>query len=384
MICLNNHRLARAVVTGRPRGSTCKRIRVRPFLIAALYLLMLGTAITQGQVFAKVSGPCSSCHTMHYSQGGTALGTWGVSGPYHTLLVTDCIGCHTGTNSGGNTPYVFSSSEPVYNSTGTEADTTTLAGGNFYWVQAGGDAKGHNVSGLCSADGTLSTPPGFNGGRAAADNSTPGGGTWPGAQQVTCAGLYGCHGSHTVDSSMEAIRGGHHHGVGDAITVPGSSPEGGYRILVGIAGYEDSDWEYRPSANAHNQYKGVDGAGGTDKSTISYLCAQCHGQFHDGTENIGSSSPWLRHPTDYDMGNTGVSSEYRDYGGVSNTYQVVTPVGSSDVSSVKSTVAFADDSIVTCISCHRAHGTPYYKIMRWDYAGSAGGGFCANCHTSKD
>jgi predicted CXXCH cytochrome family protein len=63
---------------------------------------------------------------------------------------------------------------------------------------------------------------------------------------------------------------------------------------------------------------------------------------------------------------------------------VVTPVGSSDVSSVKSTVAFNDDSIVTCISCHRAHGTPYYKMVRWDYAGSAGGGFCANCHTSKD
>jgi predicted CXXCH cytochrome family protein len=366
-------------------GSTRKRIRAKPLLLAVLYLLMLAAAITHNQVFAKVSGPCSSCHTMHYSQGGTALGTWGGSGPYQALLANDCVGCHTGTNNGTGTPHVFSTSEPVYNATGTEANTTTLAGGNFWWVaQGGADAKGHNVDGIVAVDGTLTAPPGFNGGREAADGSKPGGGNWPGGQQVTCAGLYGCHGSHTSSSSPAAVRAGHHHGVSGAITVPGSTPEGGYRMLVGIAGYEDSDWEYRPAADAHNQYKGVDGAGGTDNSTISYLCAECHGQFHDGTGNIGSASPWLRHPTDYDMGNTGVSSEYRDYGGVSNTYQVVTPVGSSDVSSVKSTVAFTDDSIVTCISCHRAHGTPYFKIMRWDYAGSAGGGFCANCHTSKD
>jgi predicted CXXCH cytochrome family protein len=366
-------------------GSARKRIRAKPLLLAVLYLLMLGAAITHNQVLAKVSGPCSSCHTMHYSQGGTALGTWGGSGPYQALLANDCVGCHTGTNNGTGTPHVFSTSEPVYNATGTEANTTTLAGGNFWWVaQGGADAKGHNVDGIVAVDGTLTAPPGFNGGRAAADGSTPGGGTWPGGQQVTCAGVYGCHGSHTSSSSPAAVRGGHHHGVSGAITVPGSTPEGGYRMLVGIAGYEDSDREYRPTENAHNQYKGVDGAGGTDNSTISYLCAQCHGAFHDDTGNIGDASPWLRHPTDFDMGNTGVNSEYRDYGGVSNTYQVVTPVGSSDVSSVKSTVAFNDDSIVTCISCHRAHGTPYYKMVRWDYAGSAGGGFCANCHTSKD
>ena len=182
---------------------------------------------------------------------------------------------------------------------------------------------------------------------------------------------------------MMAIKGGHHQGGGGAITVPGLTPAGGYRMLVGTAGFEDPDGEYRPTADSHNQYKGVDEAGGTDTSTISYLCAQCHGQYHDSSINIGSGSPWLRHPVDFDMGNTGAGSEYRDYGGTSNDYLLVTPVASNDVSLRKSTVTFSDDTIITCISCHRAHGTPYYKIMRWDYAGGIGGG-CSNCHTTKD
>jgi predicted CXXCH cytochrome family protein len=46
-------------------------------------------------------------------------------------------------------------------------------------------------------------------------------------------------------------------------------------------------------------------------------------------------------------------------------------------------ISTAGDAIVTCISCHRAHGSPYYKLLRWDYAGSISTG-CAYCHTSKD
>ena len=38
---------------------------------------------------AKVSGVCSDCHTMHYSQGGSLSG----GGPYESLLINNCIGC---------------------------------------------------------------------------------------------------------------------------------------------------------------------------------------------------------------------------------------------------------------------------------------------------
>ncbi len=329
---------------------------------------------------AAVVGRCSECHTMHYSQDGRVLTEWGQEGPYEALLTTNCLGCHMGTNVGGLTPFVFSSEAPLYGSTGTSAETNTLAGGNFYWVaQPGGDSRGHNVKGLVAADGTLSAPPGFTGTGTAADGSRPGNGSWPSGQQVTCAGTYGCHGSHAETSLTSAVRGGHHNGLGGAITDPGDTPAGGFRMLVGIAGYEDAAWEYRPTSSKHNQYKGVDGV--ADNSTISSLCARCHGQFHSGSS---TGSPWLRHPVDYDMGSTGLTSEYRNYGGEGvNAYRVDAPVASANVSQVVTTVTFSGDTIVACISCHRAHGSPNHKLMRWDYAGTIGTG-CAACHTSKD
>lgn len=288
---------------------------------------------------AAVTGLCSGCHTMHYSQDGTALAEWGDDGPYDALLTTDCGGCHMGTNAGGVIPFVFSSLAPSYGVTGSSTDANTLAGGNFYWVaQAGGDSHGHNIAGLMAADGVLLTPPGYAGGRSAADGSVPGG----------------------------------------AILASDASPAGGFRMLVGIAGYEDSGWEYQPTATAHNQYKGV--AGAMDNSTMSSLCAQCHGEFHSGS---GAGSPWLRHPVDYDMGSTSLNSEYRGYGGETSAYRPDIPVASVNINQPLSQVSFAGDTIISCVSCHRAHGSPYHKMMRWDYAGSIGTG-CTACHTSKD
>ncbi len=341
-----------------------------------------------GPVPAAVSGPCSDCHTMHYSQDGGVLAAWGSDGPYSALLTNDCLGCHSGTNDGIDpTPYVHDPNGPTYgpdlDDEGIYSNTgNTLAGGNFYWVLTD-DALGHNVDGVSGSDATLLTPPGFDGGRAAGDGTTPGGGNWPSGQQITCAGTYGCHGSHDETNQTKAIRGGHHSSLGTAITSPANDATA-YRMLVGIAGYKDGDWEYQPDANNHNQYKGVDNPESSDTTTISYSCAECHGIFHDEVTN-GSTSPWLRHPTNYDMGNTATGSEYRSYGGGTNIYQVIAPVGSAVVGSVLSSISFSnDDAIVTCLSCHRAHGTPYYKIMRWDYANSPTGGACSLCHTSKD
>ena len=352
------------------------------------FMFVCAIVLLAAPALAKVEGACSDCHTMHNSQDGSDLyGT-----PYSALTKGDCVGCHTGINDGGNKPYVLSVAEPAYGATGTEAATNTLAGGNFYWVTVD-DAKGHNVEGIVATDATITAPPGFDSGRAAADGTTPGS-TW--TNRLTCAGTYGCHGTHAADTNnWGAISGGHHTNSSGAIIVPGTTAPGGYRFLVGIAGYEDSDWEYQPTVSAHNQYKGVDDPGQTtDTSTISYFCAECHGQFHDGTGNIGSASPWLRHPTDFDMGNA-TGSEYQNYNGGSgtgNTYSLIAPVGSTTVSSVLSSVNISTangTAIVTCISCHRAHGTPNDDLLRWDYTGiSAAGGDssagCFICHTTKD
>lgn len=348
-----------------------------------IFALALSVASLTSVADAKVDGPCSDCHTMHNSQNNSLVNSSGTNG---SLLNNDCVGCHTGSNTqGATTPFVHDTAAVTYGASGTEGNT--LAGGTFKFVAAL-DYKGHNVSGIANIDGTLAAPPGFDNGRAAADGTTPGGGSWT-TQQITCAGTYGCHGTHDTTNQYEAISGGHHqNSQGVAITAPGTTPAGGYRMLVGIAGFEDPEWEFTPTTTLHNQYKGVDNAGqSSDTSTISYFCSQCHGQFHNPSSNLTSAggSPWLRHPTDYDMGNTDVDSEYRGYGGIGNPYLPATPVGSADVTSVKSSAGFVDDSaIVTCLSCHRAHGSDYYKAMRWGYAESSSGGLCSNCHTSKN
>ena len=354
--------------------------KLRQLGLAGILFLALTCPPFSGESLAVVPGPCSDCHTMHHSQDGGTLSAWGTSGPYEALLTIDCIGCHTGVNTTTTTtPYVFDPDGPTYSLTGTEATTTTLAGGNFFWVVSD-QTKGHNVSGICTSDSVLDVPPGFNGGRAAGDGTTPGNGSgWSSGTQITCAGTYGCHGSHDTTSQARAIRGGHHSLNGPVITSPQDNAAD-YRFLVGIAGYEDSDWEFRPVAAAHNQYKGLDSPEDSETSTISYFCSQCHGTFHDDVTD-GSASPWLRHPTNFDMGSTASGSEYRDYG---PAYEVIAPVASDNVTTVITTVTFSDDTIITCISCHRAHGSPYYKSMRWDYAGSATGGHCAKCHTTKD
>ncbi len=349
-----------------------------------IWIIVLFFLILSAVAKAKIVGiPCASCHTMHYSQNGTVLQEWGSSGPYKALVINDCIGCHTGTNNGSNTtPYVFSSNAPNYGETGTEAGTNTLAGGNFYWVVNGSswvtdaDRTGHNVEGLANVDQTLGTIP-------------PGGIDL--GHQLTCAGKYGCHGDRNVEGDFEALLGAHHT---DDSVIDGSTVGKSYRFLKGIVGYEDSDWEYQPDASHHNQYKGVDRASETDinTSTISYLCAECHGDFHNGDDvSFGSwGSPWLRHPTDYDMSHTPSGSEYRQYPGQygsTGQYSVIAPVASEDVSQPKSTVSFSKDTIITCISCHRAHGTPYKYILRWNYYGwpvqtSING--CNACHTAKN
>ncbi|MCA1796724.1 MAG: hypothetical protein LC645_04115, partial [Geobacteraceae bacterium] len=229
----------------------CVWRRILVLILLALMLPMSGTAV------AKVTGPCSNCHSMHYSQNNTILAEWDEGGPHQALLTTDCVGCHSGTNTGTpdwDTPYVNSlSGAPVYNQTGTESDTTTLAGGSFYWVNQaqsgsiGGDVAGHNVAGINTGDANLQYPPGFDTGRAAADGSTPGNGSWPSGQQVTCAGTYGCHGTHAETVQTSAIHGAHHGNLGGNRSNPGTAPATGYRFLVGIAGYEDSDWEFQPS-----------------------------------------------------------------------------------------------------------------------------------------
>ena len=371
-------------------------------IIVAAFLMVFGSP-----AMAKVTGVCSNCHTMHYSQ--TPWPEWWNSsgGPYRALTVNDCLGCHsadsgvTKTLGTSTVPVVFTTTEPTYTVTGLVAGVgEVLAGGNFYWADTS-DAKGHNVSGIGST--TFTEPPGYS---QAENYGRPA--TWD-MSKFTCAGTYGCHGKPDVEDPFAAISGAHH--TDDSClklatyddTEAGSIVGKSYRFLLGIKGIEDNDWEKTASSSEHNVYLGEDRTSDAISSThtISYLCAECHGDFHSGTGNKGMDddnfgSPWLRHPTDYDMGNV-QSKEYGNYGAPGTTdhsYSVIAPVGWAALSANMpiDKVTFSDDTIVLCVSCHRAHGTPNDDILRWDYslmdAGSSDDprnekGGCFICHTTK-
>ena len=320
---------------------------------------------------AKVKGQCANCHTMHYSQHGGVLSEWGTKGPYQNLLVNSCVGCHTGVNDGTNTiPYVFSESEPTYG-------TNTLAGGNFYWVAHGCDECGHNVTDIpgVNQDSNFSQTPGFVSGK-------------------TCSS---CHGSgNMVLTKCIFCHDPKHHG-DDSGPVAGDDEEVKYRFLsftafhpytfqqgsynfYGVAGIEDGDWEYTVSSSDHNEYCGAASSGDYSGAShsISRYCAACHWGFYgENTEH------WIRHPSDYILPNSGEYANYTTYNPLAPIARLESTLTGMTVAS--STVTPGEDQ-VSCLSCHRPHGSPYPKIMRWDYQGWPGSreNKCNVCHTTKD
>ena len=351
--------------------------------------------------YAAISGVCSNCHTMHNSQDGAGevkiytqengeLTTDAT--PQDQLLKASCIACHTSTTGATDTitfaPIVLHISDPDGQGAGK-----TLAGGDFHWVADGlgnTDSKGHNVAGISDEDISISyTPPGWDAtatpGVLSGDGQMAGGGTWD-SNQLTCAGTYGCHGNHSDADADSAISGAHHGNTGGTSTRAENPTTvgGSYRFLGGINGLEDSKWNWDEVPGNHNEYYGVNGnATYTDQRTISYSCAQCHGNFHENGAIGGDSSPWARHPTDIALPN---KTEYASY----TTYSLEAPVARSTVPNTSdASITGIDTNIVMCLSCHRAHGSPEPDLLRWTYSSMVAGGGgtntgCFTCHTTKN
>ncbi|WP_161947612.1 cytochrome c3 family protein [Malonomonas rubra] len=328
---------------------------------------------------AAITGDCVDCHTMHDSQDGSVIAS---GGPVGKLLTSDCVGCHSSTTS-STIVTVGSSRVPiVYNQA---APTKPLAGGNFHWVVENGDNHGHNVFGIVGQDSTLSMAPGGDPGFASLDN---------------CAV---CHAA--LEKGCESCHWPRHHATGDADGIAGQA-DGWYRFLgsamdaadptdtgttavgkPGVIGVEDADWEQNPSSIAHNVYKGATNYSDGDsyypyENSIGSLCTGCHENFHNSMI-VGPLGVWIRHPSDVVLPNSG---EYADY----TTYDPLAPVAKQTLDgSVPSTITH-DSDVVTCLSCHRAHGSPYPDMLRWDYenecvsGGDAAACGCLVCHTAKD
>lgn len=356
-------------------------------MLSPLWIGLL--AILSSPAAAEVRGPCSNCHTMHNSQDGSMV-TAAEKGAQETLLTDDCVGCHShsGTETivdmgdGDRIPIVFNTVEPTYPPDGSTS--SVLAGGNFYWVaQTGGDNHGHNVYGISDTDQVLSGP--------AWTFFAPG-------HSTSCSP---CH--DTLATENSGCRGCHyprHHARDNAEVVEG--PGGWYRFLgalpamqadpeaYGVKGIEDADWEQSPSASRHNGYFGTTEVYGKEtfmtRYTIGQFCSGCHGNFHhemNSAQPADYSGAWLRHPSDVVIPDSGEFQEM-------SQYDPLAPVAKTDLAGMKNYpgVDLGRD-VVTCISCHRPHGSPYPDMLRWDYdtcvAGTANEDCgCFVCHTAKD
>jgi hypothetical protein len=350
-------------------------------------LALLSITLIYGFADARVKGKCKDCHSMHYSYEGEEMTYGNREGPFPSLVEGGCLGCHAQNASGFEN--IINLGKARIPQVLHHMDNGDLAGGNFYYVADGYNpvySKGHNVSGISIEENPpMNIPPGFIPGVV-----IPGGTgqlDWAGYQQLTCAGTWGCHGNRTIEDPYKAIYGAHHT---DDSEIDGSTVGKSYRFLYGIKGKEHANWEYLATIDNHNGYEGDMTHSRID--TISYFCGECHAKFHPH-QNLGGkfevgqvySTVWIRHPSDiafFTIHGGFAGSEYQGY----VQYSLEAPVAFENPTGRETEVD--ENSIVMCLSCHRAHASPYRSILRWDYENMfARNGVskkgCLTCHTRK-
>jgi len=316
-------------------------------------VLSLALSLSAGNATAKVSGVCGNCHTMHNSQDGAAVvhsgagAGWDSNGnftggavsatPIGSLLIADCVGCHSST-SDQTIVELGENRIPIVLNTTAEYPNKALAGGNFNYVARGADydGYGHNVYGISAQDSKLTAAPGND----------------------RCGGGKGCHYTLVEEEPAFYNRTGcqgchfnvYHHKDNNAYRFLNSHEE---EFGAWVEGVEHASWEHPDDTTSteHNFYKGVDRDDGG-----SLELKQTHSISGEG--------------------------EYAQYDPVA-AYELQSPVAWIDPASPQ-----RDEAIVMCLSCHRVHGSEHPDILRWDYdkmiAGEANDEGCFVCHTTKD
>ena len=310
---------------------------------AALTLLACALLLAPGRSSAFHEGgvaACAGCHVMHGLQGGAP-----VLGPTGEPLLLDdnasdtCLRCHAAFGQ-------FASGQGFG------------PGGDFYWVTkswswiAGsrsetspGDSHGHNLE-----------APAYGLSRDLSRGTAPGG-TFRSAE-LGCTSCHDPHGNGNFRmlygaGAGPAVMGGRFtfanpaplaRGIG-AITIPGQTTPG-----------DETD-------SRHSVYK----------SGMSEWCANCHGLYHEA----GGSG--FAHPVGENLGSA-QAGQYNLYLGQQN------PGGGNVEASWWSLVPFEAVGVdlasanpfgwttgpgaadrVMCLSCHRAHASPFRVAGRWDF-----------------
>lgn len=349
------------------------------FAMAALMTLGLGSA-----AFAFHSGGvahCDGCHTMHNSQDGIPYeshghGGGGDVGTGHNSYLTvgtdpssTCLNCHI------SIYQAMSSDGSVYS-----------PGGDFWWMTQdtpgprgavnAAEHKGHNTIandfGIV-AEGTLTNGP-SNG--AVTYQSA-----WLG-----CNSCHDPHGKKNNNINPEPIIGSGSYG-------EAGTAYGNYRLLGGI-GYDGGEQASgiafvagAPLAVGLHTYRGDTvptpaGQGWDERdnnhvdygSGMSEWCANCHSGF------TAISSLEHRHPASNNAHLNGFGATYDSYvatgdltGSNGTSYDRLVPFergveSTANIATLDpaSTNGPDTNSNVMCLTCHRAHASPWNDALRWD------------------
>jgi hypothetical protein len=307
----------------------------------AVVILVIGWNVSVHGFHDGGVGTCGGCH-------GKKGGRWLLRG---SDASSTCLICHVGEGS--------SDVEPVASRNGTAMSP----GGDFYWVtklfswaggSSPGDSHGHNV---------VARDFGF---RQDARLSRSPGGSYPSSD----LGCNSCHDPHgKADPRAPSSRGP---------ASSGGAARGNYRLLGGV-GYDGGaaargfSFKYpapvagKPPAGKHAE---------SDSSHVDYgsgmsdWCRNCHDRIHE------AGTPFV-HPAGAHLKN-GMVDRYNRYvksgnlsGSSATSYLALVPfergtadTGRLDFSSIRGPDS---ESRVMCLTCHRAHGSAFRAIGRWDF-----------------
>jgi predicted CXXCH cytochrome family protein len=332
---------------------------------------------------------CDDCHLTH--PGGAVP-------PSGSLLknpaVTDlCLRCHRApANAAYRAPAVMTAD-------GAPSGGTALPAGDFYWSSVD-PKKGHNPgksrgapSSLLPSDPVLAAAPG---------------GRFP-AEDFDCVS---CHDPHDRFGGKVAawrqlkrrVNGIVHTGNETAAkgVETGGGSEGptaaGYEPLLSNSRGDVQGIDYVNARKDGNPLEGADlfkaeGDGNKNvyRGGFSSFCSACHGDFHGGAETrtddngrTRAAGGWVRHPANLAMNETGTRYGIAAYTAAVINAQGINPnpagydwryplVKAETDFSVKSGVPSANDPAtaagtdrIACLTCHRAHASPYANMTRWD------------------
>jgi hypothetical protein len=293
--------------------------------LAAIAMMSTNAFAFHDQTVAR----CNACHTMHNSENGALVDATSPNGNAYLLIRSTptevCLTCHA-----DHLGAVWGA-DPV-------APPAEKGGGNFCFVTEDNINDGSG-SALIGSYGVHNCIAPAHGGIQDPTLAAAPGGTYP----ASALGCTSCHNPHG-NTNFRLLYGAGHVEAGDYDFDFAAPTATGISINSGVE-----------SPASHTAYRGG----------MSQWCANCHGDYHD-------NSTKLIHPSGVTLGGS-IAQTYGLYNGTNQTpgspaTSYIPQVAFEDAAmTTTSTGGPTASSQVSCITCHRAHGSSAPNLGRWDF-----------------